>query len=117
MKCRCVLALSFLLTCWAACAQPGPIYFIEHDWTVHVGKAKFGLYQDRWLGDENYGGGRHVTLYLGTASVRLKLRTFRTYSGAFGLAVVTVCMVWFVTHRIRKAEMICLKNNVRRLRP
>ncbi len=59
-------------------AQPGQIYFVEHDWTVRVGGARFGLYQDRLLGDEKYGAGRHTTLYFGRASLRTKTRTFQS---------------------------------------
>ena len=97
--CRFAILMVLLLqpTVWA---QPGPIYFVEHDWTFRVGGGRFGLYQDKLLGDEKYGAGRHTTLYFGGGSFRTKTRTFQgTTFTVLPLGAITVCILYMLMRR------------------
>ncbi len=114
MRIFCFVALAFLFAELPACAQPGPIFFVEHDWTLRVGTAKFGLFQDRWLGDENYGGGRHTTLYFGNASVRFKTRNFKKGAESFGIMIVMLCGCYLMIHKSRSSGTSELREGIQR---
>src|SRR5262245_38474469 len=94
MKLRWFVLLTLLLLASPALSQPGPIYFVEHDWTVRVGRARFGVLQDKILGDEKYGGGRKTTLYIGRPIFRARTQRFQV--GAWGviLGVSTFCLTY-----------------------
>ena len=108
--CRFAILAVLLLesTVWA---QPGPIYFVEHDWTLRVAGSRFGLYQDKLLGDEKYGAGRHTTLYFGGASFRTSTRSFqRATFTALPLAAVAVCLLYVLMRRSKRAQANELEN-------
>jgi len=101
--CRLAILMLLLLE-FPVSAQPGPIYFIERDWSFRIGGGRFGLYQDRLLGDEKYGAGRHTTLYFGKGSLRVKTRTFqRTTFPLLAVAVATVAIVYMLKRRGARA--------------
>ncbi len=102
--CSLVMLLLVLLSVPAQ-GQPGPIYFIEHDWTFRVGNSRFGIFKDRWLGDEKYGGGSHITIYAGKASLRLKSRSFNAGSFAIlSIGAISACMFCILTLRDAKLQ-------------
>ena len=98
MRGRALEFLLLLLFQTVVVGQPGPIYFVEHDWTFRVAGARFGLYQDRMLGDEKYGAGRHTTLYFGSASFRTSTRIFqRSTWEVLSLAGAALCLLYLGT--------------------
>ena len=98
MRGRALTLLLLLLFQTVVVGQPGPIYFVEHDWTFRVAGARFGLYQDRLLGDEKYGAGRHTTLYFGRGSFRTRTRTFqRSTWEVLSVAGAALCLLYLWT--------------------
>ena len=96
-----LLLMLFQLPVWA---QPGPIYFVERDWSFRIGGGRFGLYQDRLLGDEKYGAGRHTTLYFGGGSLRVKTGSFqRTSFALLSVGAISVSMLYMLKRRHARA--------------
>jgi|ERR1043166_1272689 hypothetical protein len=103
--------LAVLLLESAVSAQPGPIYFVEHDWSFCVAGSRFGLCQDKLLGDEKYGAGRHTTLYFGGASFRTSTRSFqRATFIALPLGAVALCTLYVLMRRSKRVHANELKN-------
>ncbi len=111
MKSSLLTTLMVLLLESTVWAQPGPIYFVEHDWTFRVAGGRFGLYQDKLLGDEKYGAGRHTTLYFGGTSFRTSTRSFqRTTLTTLPLGAVAACALYWLIWRRKRGQSDELKD-------
>ena len=96
-KLRYIILLLSLLAALSASAQPGPIFFIEHDWTFRAGGGRYGIMEWRLAGDEKYGGGRHTSIWFGNRTISMKTRTARKieFLMALGFIVFSV-LLWKV---------------------
>ena len=91
---RCRIAIAVLVVCLsAAIANAQPLFVTEHDWTVQIGKSRWGLLQTNIAP----GDWRKTTVYFGVSSfvVRARART------VVGFVVATVGVLGVVAWMAR----------------
>lgn len=85
------IALTILLLALTASAQPGPIFMVEHDWTLHADGRSFGMYQYRVLGDVN---GSYTTVCFGRRSLMMHAPAGWLLAGILAPLAVCGAVMW-----------------------